>query len=635
MKHVIIGTAGHIDHGKTTLIHALTGKDTDRLKEEQKRGISIDLGFTYFDLPSGRRAGIIDVPGHEKFIKNMLAGVIGIDIVLLVIAADEGVMPQTREHLAILDLIGIKKGFIVLTKTDLVDEEWIELVMDDIKENLKGTFLENSPIIPVSSTTGYGIDKVVELIDKMTDEVEERSIDDMPRLPIDRVFTISGFGTIVTGTLISGIFKLGDEVQIFPGSNISRIRSIQVHDEDTDIAYAGQRVAINLAGIKKPEVSRGDVLAPINSMKSTMMLDAKIKLIKGIDRSIENRTRLRLYIGTKEVLCRIILLDRDILNPGETCYAQIRLEESVVAKRGDRFILRFYSPMFTIGGGEVLEANPNKKKRFDERAIEELQIKEKGETVEVLEKIIKDMSRDFPSIKDISVHIAMSEKATANKINKLEEDGKIILFKLSKDTYVIHKEYFNILKNKILKELNEYHKKEPLKVGMSKEELKSRYLKNIKQRVSDSFIQFMIDEGYIQQKGESICISGFTVQLNSVQKDIKKDIYKIMHKNKFLPPKKEEVLESLNYDKRDIEQIFEYMVDSKIVIKIKEGIYLSKESYDESLIYLKEYIKKNGSINASEYRDLLGTNRKMAIALLEYFDSNKITKRIDDKRILF
>lgn len=333
MKHVIIGTAGHIDHGKTTLIRALTGRNTDRLKEEQKRGISIELGFTYFDLPSGKRAGIIDVPGHEKFIKNMLAGVMGIDIVLLVVAADEGVMPQTSEHLAILNLLGIEKGFVVITKSDLVDEEWLELVKEDVTDEIRGTFLEGAPIIPVSSTKGTGIEEVIELIDELTLKLEDREVDDMPRLPVDRVFSISGFGTIVTGTLLSGKLNTGDEIQVFPGNKIGRIRSLQVHDEDTSTAYAGQRVAINIAGLKKDEVDRGDVVAPVDSMRETLMLDVKVKLIKGIERSIENRTRLRIYIGAKEALCRIILLDKDVLNPGEEAYAQLRLEEEIVAKK--------------------------------------------------------------------------------------------------------------------------------------------------------------------------------------------------------------------------------------------------------------------------------------------------------------
>jgi len=389
MKHLIIGTAGHIDHGKTTLIKALTGRNTDRLKEEQERGISIELGFTYFDLPGGQRAGIIDVPGHEKFIRNMLAGVIGIDIVLLVVAADEGIMPQTAEHLAILDLVGVKSGFVVITKSDLVDDEWLQLVEEEIKDEVKGTFLEGASIIPVSSTEKIGISNVIEEILKLSESLEDKSLDDMPRLPVDRVFTISGFGTVVTGTLLAGSLKVGDEIQVYPGDTIARIRSIQVHDQDASVAYGGQRVALNLAGVKKSQIDRGSIVAPVNSMRSTMMLDVKIKLLRSLSKGLENRTRLKLYLGTDEILCRVVLLDREVLEPGDETYAQLRLEEETVAKMGDRFILRFYSPMFTVGGGEVLEPNPVKRKRFDEKSLEELAIKDQGNFSEIVEHIVR------------------------------------------------------------------------------------------------------------------------------------------------------------------------------------------------------------------------------------------------------
>lgn len=634
MKHIIIGTAGHIDHGKTTLIKALTGRNTDRLKEEQKRGISIELGFTYFDLPSGKRAGIIDVPGHEKFIKNMLAGVMGIDIVLLVIAADEGVMPQTSEHLAILDLLGIKKGFIVLTKIDLVDEEWLGLVKEDVRGEVKGTFLENSPIVPVSSTKKTGIEEVIQLIDKLTLEVEDRETDDMPRLPVDRVFSMSGFGTIVTGTLLSGTFKVGDEIQAFPGNKIARIRSLQVHDEDTPIAYAGQRVAINIAGLKKDEVDRGDVIAPKDSMKETLMLDAKIKLIKNINRSIENRTRLRLYIGTKEVLCRIVLLDKDILNPGEEAYAQLRLEEEIVAKRGDRFIIRFYSPMFTIGGGEVLEPNPNKKKRFDEEAIKELQIKEEGASIDIIEKIILDKSKTFPTIKEISTFTVMLEDKVKGEVENLAKDNKVILFTLTREIHVIHIDYFNKLKKAIVEELETFHKKYPLRQGMSKEEIRSKFLKNAKPKVGDRFIDLLIEKGYIEQKMESVYVKGFEIKYNGLQLKIKDDLIKAYKENSFLPPKKEDIFKSLDYDKQEIEQVLNSLISDGELIKINEEVYLHKTNYEKALEILKEYIGKNDSITVAEYRDILNTNRKVALGLLEYFDQLKITKRDGDKRIL-
>ena len=508
------------------------------------------------------------------------------------------------------------------------------MVKEDVEEKVKGTFLENTPIIPVSSTKKTGIKEVVELIDRLSLEIEDRQIHDMPRLPVDRVFSISGFGTIVTGTLLSGRFNIGEEIQVFPGNKIGRIRSLQVHDEDTKIAYAGQRVAINIAGLKKGEIDRGDVIAPKNSMKETLMLDVKIKLIKSINRSIENRTRLRLYIGTKEVLCRIVLLDKDILNPGEEAYAQLRLEEVVVAKRGDKFIVRFYSPMFTIGGGEILEPNPNKKKRFDEEAIKELQIKEEGDSTDIIEKIILDKSRTFPTIKEISISTAMLEEKVEEEVKELAKDGKVILFSLTKDLHVIHIDYFNELKKSIIEELNKFHEKYTLRTGMEKEVIRSKYLKDIKPRVGERFIDLLIEKDYIEQHMENICIKGFKIRYNPIQLKIKDDLIKIYKESIFTPPKKEDLLETLEYDKDELTQVFDSLISSGEILKLNEEIYLHKVNYEKGLAMVKDYIKDNGSITVAEYRDILNTNRKVALALLEYFDQVKITKRDGDKRIL-
>lgn len=634
MKHVIIGTAGHIDHGKTTLIRAITGRNTDRLKEEQERGISIELGFTYFDLPSGQRAGIIDVPGHEKFIKNMLAGVIGIDIVLLVIAADEGIMPQTLEHLYILDLLGIKKGFIVLTKSDLVDDEWSDMVEEEVRDEVKGTFLENSPIIRASSTTKMGIEEIIHLIDEKAEELEERDVDDMPRLPVDRVFSISGFGTVVTGTLLSGQLKVGDEVEVFPNNKKARIRTLQVHDQDAAIAYGGQRVAINLAGLKKEDVERGDTIAPVNSMTDSMMLDVKIKLLKNIDRYIDNRTRLRLYIGTKEVLCRVVLLDKEELGPGEEAYAQLRLEEEIVAKRGDKFIIRFYSPMFTIGGGEILEPNPNKKKRFDEKAIRELEIKEMGSSTDIIENIIEEKSKEFPTTKEIAVSTAMLEENLKSEINKLMENKRVISFPLTKELHVIHINYFNNIKDKILEELNKFHLKYPLRAGMPKEEIRSRFLNKAKPKVAEAFIDLLIENGYLEQKLENISINGFEIKFNDHQLKIRDNIIKSFKEAPYQPPRREDLESIINEKKDEVEEVFISLMNNGDIIKVSEEIYLLKEAYDLALDKLKEHFKDHDSISIGEYRDLLNTNRKVALALLEYFDQMKITKRDKDARTL-
>lgn len=634
MKHIIIGTAGHIDHGKTTLIRAITGRNTDRLKEEQERGISIELGFTYFDLPSGQRAGIIDVPGHEKFIKSMLAGVIGIDIVLLVVAADEGIMPQTLEHLAILDLLGIKKGFVVLTKSDLVEEEWIELVEEEIREEIKDTFLENSPILRVSSKTGKGIKEITELVDKYSYELDEKDSKDMPRLPVDRVFSISGFGTIVTGTLLSGQLKVGEEVQIYPGDKKGRIRSLQVHDSDVEVAFGGQRVAVNLAGTKKEDIHRGSMIAPLDSMNETMMLDGKIKLLKSLDREILNRTRLKLYLGTKEVLCRLVLLDREALKPGEEAYAQLRLEEEVVAKRGDKFILRFYSPMFTIGGGEVLEPNPAKRKRFDENTIKELEIKEYGDTKDIVEKIIEDKSNNFPSIKELSSSSSMLEENLKLETEELVKDGKVIIYPLTKELYPIHINYFNYIKDKIVEELRKYHEKFPLRIGMSKEEIRSKYLNKAKARVAEMFIDDLIDKGHLVQVLENIKLKDFQIEYSIEQENIKKDIINLLDSSLFLPPKKEELLQSLGVSKMDFEEVFNSLLTNGEIIRINDELFMLNKTLELASQKVVEFIKINETISIAQGRDLLATNRKVALGLLEYLDSMKITKRDGEKRTL-
>ena len=386
MKNIIIGTAGHIDHGKTTLIKALTGYNTDRWAEEQRRGITIDLGFTHFNLPNGDRAGIVDVPGHEKFIPHMVAGVVGMDLVLVVVAADEGIMPQTREHLDILKLLGIDKCILVLNKCDLVDEEWLEMAEEEIREELSDTFLKNVSIVKVSAASGEGLSNLVEEIQRMTEEeVEEKDTAAIPRLPIDRVFTIPGFGTVVTGTLVSGVINKESKLELYPLEKGGKIRNIQVYGTDEEECCAGQRVAINLSNVKKQEVRRGCVLAPVNSMKNTNLLDVKLEMLKSSPRILTNRARLHLFTGTSEVLCRAVLLEHEELKPGESGYVQLRLEEKIALRRGDKFVVRFYSPMETIGGGVILEPNPGIKKRFRKDVIEELQQKEKGSIADVLE----------------------------------------------------------------------------------------------------------------------------------------------------------------------------------------------------------------------------------------------------------
>lgn len=634
MKNIIIGTAGHIDHGKTTLIKALTGRETDRWEEEKKRGITIDLGFTYFDLPDGNKAGIIDVPGHERFIKNMLAGVIGMDLVMLVIAADEGMMPQTVEHLNILNLLGVKKGIVVLTKYDLIDPDWLELVKEDIREGLKDTFLENAPMIEVSSKTGFGIDNLVNTIVKQTDtELEERNINTIPRLPIDRVFSITGFGTVITGTLISGQLKKGDEVEIYPVNKICKIRNIQVHSQNADNAYAGQRTAINLSNIKKSELYRGCVIAPINSMKNTMMLDIKLNMLKSSRRIVENRSRLHLYTGTSEILCRVVLLDREELSPGESCYAQLRLEEEIAVRRGDKFIVRFYSPMETIGGGEIIEPVPQKKKRFDDKLLEELKVKEKGSSTDVIEKIIRENSKNVPTAAEIAKITALSEEEIKLSIELLEEEEKISVFSLKNDKFLWHKGFEREIEESIEKHLYDFHEKNKYSKGAKKSEIKSKFLPKLKQNVFDLIINSFQDKGLLKQEGEFISLSYFKIQYDEVYYKCEEIILKALDKVKFEFIKQEDLIVKVNNNKS--EQIMALMLEEKKLIKINEDFITTEKLYNETKDMLIEFIKKNSKITAAEYRDLLNTNRKVAIGLLEHFDIQKVTKRVGNDRVLF
>lgn len=631
MRNIIIGTAGHIDHGKTTLIKALTGRETDRWEEEKRRGITIDLGFTYFDLPDGNKAGIIDVPGHEKFIKNMLAGVVGMDMVLLVIAADEGIMPQTTEHLNILNLLGVENGIVVITKCDIVDQEWISLVREDITETISSTFLEGAPIVEVSSKTGQGIEKLIQEIINIADKaVKERELNTIPRLPIDRVFSIQGFGTVITGTLITGILKKGEEVEIYPVNKICRIRNIQVHSSDVEKAYAGQRTAINLSNIKKNEIYRGCVIAPVNSMKNTMMLDVKLNLLKSSKRVVINRSRLHLYTGTSEILTRVVLLDRDELTPGESCYAQLRLEEEIAVRRGDKFIVRFYSPLETIGGGEIIEPLPLKRKRFDENLIEELKIKEKGTGADVIEKIIKD-TKYLLSVSGLAKTTALTETEVQDNIEILEQEEKITLFKVKNDMYVWHKSFEIEIEEKLEKYLFNYHKENKYATGAKKSEIKSKFFPNLKQLLFDVIIQAFVEKGLIKQSDEFISLTYFTIEYDEDYRKIKERVLMILDEVKFELLKIDELAEKINHPMTD--DVLSLMLTEKDLVRIND-LVTTRELYEEAKNILVEFLNKNKKISAAQYRDLINTNRKTAIALLEHFDMLKLTKRIENDRIL-
>ncbi|MGV8146668.1 MAG: selenocysteine-specific translation elongation factor [Alkaliphilus sp.] len=630
MKNIIIGTAGHIDHGKTTLIRTLTGRNTDRLKEEKKRGISIDLGFTYFDLPSGRRAGIIDVPGHEKFIKNMLAGIGGIDIVMLVVAADEGIMPQTKEHLDILSILEIKKGIIVLTKSAVIDTEWIELIKEDVNAAVKETFLENANIINVDSITGEGISKLIAEIDKLTAETGARKVDGPARMPIDRVFTITGFGTVVTGTLVEGTITVEDAMEILPKKTRVRIRNIQVHGNSVERAYAGQRVAINLANTKKETIDRGHVLASANSMIDTMMIDVKLNVLKDSSRKIKNRERLRLYIGASEILARVAILGAEEILPGESAYVQLRLEEATAVKKGDIMVIRFYSPMETIAGAIVIDNNPKKHRRFDRKTIEELTLKERGSIVDITENLIKQKSNQFLTADQIIRISGYQEEEIRECIIALEKRNKILVLD---DLSIVHINYYDKMKQGTLEMLDSFHSEYPLRVGMLKEELKTKLSSKCKSKAIEALLKGFHDEKSMKIEGKYVSNSKFEIILDEEHTKIKKAIEKAYYDSKFSTPSMEHVLVFLPYNEEKIKQVLETIIDNELV-KISKDIYLHLTNYLEAKEKLSDYISANGSITLAEYRDILNTSRKYTVALLEYFDKNKITKRDGDKRVL-
>lgn len=631
MKNIIIGTAGHIDHGKTTLIKALTGRETDTLEEEKNRGISINLGFTFFDLPSGKRAGIVDVPGHEKFVKNMLAGVSGIDVVLMVIAADEGIMPQTKEHLEILQLLNVKKGIIVITKTDMVEKEWAEMVEEDIKEELKDTFLQNAPVYRVSSKTKEGVKELIEGIDELTEEIHSKDVHGHFRLPVDRVFSVTGFGTVVTGTIISGNVKEGDIAEIYPSKKMTKIRGIQVHDNSVKVGEAGQRCALNLSNVKKTEVKRGDIISVENLMEPSMMIDCKLYYLKSASRPLENRQRVRLYSGTNEIICRAVILDKEIVNPGEEAYIQFRLEKPITVQRNDRYVIRTYSPMITIGGGSVIEPVATKAKRFNQSYVEDLKLKESGDTSNILEKTIEKLSNTFPNEKDILKALGKNEIELKDKIKELVDENKII----SLDGVYFHVNYINEKIDKTSNLLSEFHSKNPLKVGISKEEMRIKVFgKTLKQKTYDEILKVFENKKIIKIHGKYISEYDFLVVYNDNQEKISKYIRDEYKKGRYTPPKYNDLLDNCK-DKEEFKRVYESLLERKILYKVNEECVLLSSDYEDCKNKVEDFIKKNGSITVAQFRDIMDTSRKYSFAILEYFDGIKFTKRIEDERVLF
>ncbi len=632
--NVIVGTAGHVDHGKTCLIRALTGADTDRLKEEKKRGITIDLGFADMPNDEGQHIGIIDVPGHERFVRNMLSGIGGIDLVLLAVAVDEGIMPQTVEHFEILKMLNIRKGIIALTKADLVEQEWIEMVKEDVTDTVKGTFLEDAPIVAVSSYTGQNIAELKKLILEMVRKTEPRREDPfLLRIPVDRVFTMGGFGTVVTGTLVEGSISIGSEVQVYPGEKTAKVRNIQVHGKSEETAYAGQRTAVNLVGIKRNEIKRGDVLAAKDSLKNTMMLDVKIRMFDDAKRSLFNGSRLHLYYGSAEALCKAVLLDKEVLKSGEEGYAQLRFEQDIAVKKGDRFIIRFYSPVETIGGGIILDANPLKHKRFRKKVLSALAVKETGDHAAILEQTIREVGGSLADRQELAVRLGKTLPEFIAEAEALAEKGLVL--KLSKSHYV-HRDHIKLAKEAALAILLDFHRKNPISRGMQMGEFRKKladklFLKDPKD--ADLFFNVLSDMGVLQMNSGLISSSAFEVKYEKEHTKMQMRIEKLYEGAGYEIPDLDEAV-AKESDKALARQMVEALAEEKRLIRLSYQYYMHRIHFEEAMKKLRNHMAQNESISLAEYRDLLGTSRKYAVLILEYLDEQKVTVLADDVRIL-
>ncbi|MFC1857193.1 selenocysteine-specific translation elongation factor [Thermodesulfobacteriota bacterium] len=633
MKQVILGTAGHIDHGKTSLIRAVTGIDTDRLKEEKLRGITIELGFASMDLPGGQHVGIVDVPGHEKFIKNMVAGATGIDMVAMVIAADEGVMPQTREHMEICVLLGIQHGLVVLTKTDLVDEEWLELVTEEIKDFVRGTFLENSSIVPVSSATGRGLQDFIKAVDALSEAIPDRPPTGLFRLPVDRVFTMKGFGTVITGTLISGRVKVGDTIMLYPSRITSKVRGIQVHNQSVSQAEAGMRTAINFQGLEKDSVARGDIVSSPDALTTSYMLDVSVHYLASNKKPIKTRTQIRFHTGTSEVLGYLILLDREELYPNDTCLTQIRIDAPVAIVKDDRFVIRSYSPVRTIGGGRILNPIPPKHKRFKSVVIEALN--------NIAEVAPEDLVRHHviqSGYAGISfVHLKIMTNLIDKQLNEILQrllSKKIVLLVDKENLTYIHKDSFEKLKQKIFDYLDYYHKANPLKPGMRKEELKTKFPSSLGSKFYNLTLNQMMKDKEVVQDEDTVRLTSHAVSLGYDQEQVKKKISEAYRESGLTPPYFKELSKILEIDGATAKDVLLLLVDEGFIVKVKEDLYFYTRAVKDLEKSLVDFLLKNGEITTPQFKEMTGVSRKFLIPLIEHFDARNVTIRVGDIRKL-
>lgn len=616
-NNYIIGTAGHIDHGKTTLIKALTGNETDKLKEEKERGISINLGFTALDLSNGERAGIIDAPGHENFIKNMMAGVVGIDIILLVIAADDGVMPQTIEHAQILHYMGVDNAIIVISKKNMVTEDMLDLVKADIEMSFKDTILEDAPIIAVDSVSGENIDQLKTLIEEKILTTEKKEDSKSMRMNIDRSFTLKGIGTIITGTLTEGEIYKDHEYMLYPSGKKVKVRSIENHDVPIEVAHKGQRIALNLSNISSNEIERGDIIAQNDSLIRVKNVQTKLSLSKFDDIEIEHWTRVRFFHGTKEVLARAVPLDQKEIKANQTALCEFRLEENIFVKRGDKFVIRSYSPVKTIGGGEIIDTNSQNHTVNSTEYVSYL--KNKEEFTEIDEII--DFLDTFKTEEEIYTHMGIEKSALEEDLKQMVANNDI---QILGESYIASQSLEKIATD-ISQIVKDYHKENPLDEGISKEELRQKLDLNLDSKDFEAMLKnkiltkhIMLQKGYVKDKNFAISLAKDQNRINELIEQIKANEPKLSKESDVFYEKDKDLLAFLL--KNDLVKIDEFVIRNEYYTKLVDTV--------------KEYFKDNDKLEAKEFRDISGLSRNQAIVILEYLDRKNITKRVDDYRIL-
>ncbi len=629
----VIGTAGHVDHGKSSLVEALSGINPDRLAEEQARQMTIDLGFAWLSLPNGEEVGIVDVPGHRDFIENMLAGVGGIDAVLLVIAADEGVMPQTKEHLAIIDLLQVNRGVVALNKVDLVDEDWLELVETEVREILSGTRLAEAPLVRVSAKTREGLDALKVALQNELLHLPERGDNGRPRLPIDRVFTLSGFGTIVTGTLIDSNLEVGMECEILPKGLKTRIRSLQTHKKKEQVAQAGSRTAANLAGVAVEEIQRGDVLVKAGTFRPTQRLDAQIRMLKDASTSLKHNMEIKFFLYTAEVLGRVRVLGVEEIHPGEEGWIQIELNSPVITARGDRFILRRPSPAETLGGGEVLDASPARRyKRFGTEWRERLEALSMADPAEVILKLLQ--RNQWLSMDEIVRQTNFAAQMVAPTVQRLLEEGLVLdpAQRFSKggkeasQTPLVAQTQWEAWQKKAHQLLETYHQQFPLRRGMPREELKNRL--KLPMPLFQPLLEVLNGQGEVCEVRQFVALAAFQIRLTPAQQEQAEALLRLFKQNPFAPPSVKECKQQLG------DELYQALLELETLIQVSEEVVFRRQDYLNAMQQVRQLLAQEGEISAAQVRDHLQTSRKYALALLEHFDQIGITERRGDVRVL-